>query len=56
MTLRSNKVDNLLEAITVLVNDNAPWAEKKKKLLSQAGETERTNLEEFLSWFEIEEK
>jgi hypothetical protein len=45
-------IQKLLDAITSIVADSGTWQEKRNAILAEADETERTNLDEFLSWFD----
>jgi hypothetical protein len=49
------KIERFLEMLTEIVGDNMPWKEKREHILGLASPDEKTNLEEFASWFESEE-
>ena len=42
----------LLEAISDIVNAEGNWQEKKNKILENATESDKTNLYEFVAWFD----
>lgn len=45
-------VKMLFIAVETIVNSPGPWKDKAEKITSLADTTEKTNLEEFMSWFE----
>ncbi len=49
------KLEHFLSLLDDIVDNDAPWTEKKKALLDVASEDDETNLREFVSWFETDE-
>ena len=45
-------IDDLLEAIKVVVNMEGTWQEKKTRILEVATEDEKTALYELVAWFD----
>jgi hypothetical protein len=55
--MNESDLAELIELITALVNeDHKPWTEKRRELLSLITEDERIALEEFISWFDQEDR
>lgn len=53
--MQPDKMNKLLELISDLVSeDTGDWRTKKDTLLRQCDATERTALEEFVSWFDFD--
>lgn len=54
----NQKIENVLDAITELVDDHMNWKAKLKEIQQAAKENERwrTALEEFSFWFETDEE
>jgi hypothetical protein len=50
--MSKDKLEQLLNLITELVDENKPYAEKRREVLIECSEHDRTNLQEFASWFE----
>lgn len=48
----SNEIEKLLELIGNLVTSDGTWKEKRDRILSGATDEEKTNLAEFVGWFE----
>jgi hypothetical protein len=48
-------LQKFLEMLAVIVDDDAPWPEKKAALKAEMGPEDETNVAEFVSWYEAEE-
>jgi hypothetical protein len=46
------EIEQLMEAIDDIVKAEGPWKEKKDKILESLTEDEKTNLYEFIVWFD----
>jgi hypothetical protein len=46
-----NRIAILLELIAEVINGPGVWKEKRAAILNEATKSDRTNLEEFSSWF-----
>ena len=45
-------IETLLSAINDLVREGGTWQEKRDKVLSECSDDDKTNLAEFLGWFD----
>jgi len=45
-------IGKLIELLDELVRADGTWREKRNAILANIGEDDKTNLEEFLGWFE----
>lgn len=52
----SNEIEKLLELIGDLVSGEGTWTEKRDRVLNNASENDKTNLNEFCGWFEDNDK
>jgi hypothetical protein len=48
------KIEKLLELISELVSGSGTWKEKRDSVLDEASSEDKTNLEEFASWYDTE--
>ena len=46
------RINALLELIGEVVVMDGTWREKKDAILAQCDDSDRTNLQEFITWFE----
>lgn len=49
-------IETLFSVLEELVSAEGTYNEKRAKILAACGVTDRTNLEEFLSWFDEDEE
>lgn len=49
--MTTSEIQKLLEYITIVVNGNGSYAEKREKILDNATDDDKTALFEFVSWF-----
>lgn len=55
--VNQNSLADLVALITELVNeDHKPWTEKRREILALLSDDERIALEEFISWFDQEDR
>lgn len=45
------KIEKLLELIGEAVNSDGSWKKKRDRVLAEASGDDRTNLQEFVTWF-----
>lgn len=50
----ATKMTKLLELVSDLVDEDGPYQKKRDALLVAAGPQQRMDLEEFVSWFEVD--
>ena len=46
------QIETLVELIGALVAGNGTWKEKRDAVLTKCSDMDKTNLDEFCSWFE----
>lgn len=53
--LSAAETEKLLALVDKLIEDVAPWREKKQAIIDLCDEKDKVNLAEFSAWFEEEE-
>jgi hypothetical protein len=53
--MNENRIATLLELIAEAVQGDGTWREKAQAILAEATESDKTNLQEFATWFDPEE-
>jgi hypothetical protein len=48
-------IETLFQVLDTLIKEDGPWKAKRDKILAEAGPDDKTNLAEFIAWFEEEE-
>jgi hypothetical protein len=50
--MTNKEIETFFELLDKFINENGPWIKKRANLLSMASSDDKTNLEEFIGWFE----
>ena len=48
-------IETLFDVLSALVKEEGPWKAKRDKILEEASPDDKTNLEEFIAWFDVEQ-